>query len=111
RRRFLEGGPRRGALPGGGPRRRRVGFPGRAASQAGLEICRDELGVGAQGTPEGRAVRRSPWATSWLLLIPLLIGAALRFHQAWSYYGVYMPRADQEEGYYEAGIALSRYHV
>ena len=56
-------------------------------------------------------MRRSPWATSWLLLIPLLIGAALRFHQAWSYYGVYMPRADQEEGYYEAGIALSSYHV
>ncbi len=52
-----------------------------------------------------------PWSWRLLLLAPILVGGALRFHQAWSYYDVYSPDTDQEEGYYGTGIGLLSCHV
>ncbi|MBI3551000.1 MAG: tetratricopeptide repeat protein [Elusimicrobia bacterium] len=46
-----------------------------------------------------------------LLSALLLIGAALRFWFAWTWYGHYEPRADHDEGYYESGIGLLSAHA
>ena len=39
-----------------------------------------------------------------------LLGGALRFYYASRLYSVYLPRVEQEEGYYEAGVSLLSGH-
>lgn len=48
----------------------------------------------------------------WRLILALtfLLGGALRFYHASQLYSVYLPRVDQEEGYYETGISLLSGH-
>lgn len=47
----------------------------------------------------------------WLLAVALLLGGALRLYHASSLYRQYLPHVDQEEGYYEAGMALLSGHT
>ncbi|MCM2305753.1 MAG: hypothetical protein NDJ72_13715, partial [Elusimicrobia bacterium] len=53
---------------------------------------------------------RTELRTAWTLAAVVVLGAALRFAHVRAVGGYYFPHVEQEEGYYEAGIALLSCH-